>query len=41
MMGGLDWDALPIVLELLGVIDPEPTIRDLIIIRDFKAEQQG
>lgn len=33
-MGGLDWSALPVVLEVLGIDDPEPVIRQLIILRD-------
>jgi len=34
LMGGLDWAALPIVLEMLGVEDPEPVIHQLILLRD-------
>lgn len=34
MGGRLDWLALPIVAELLGVTDPEPLILQLIALRD-------
>jgi len=34
VMGGVDWAALPIVLDLLGVSDPELLIRQLLHIRD-------
>jgi hypothetical protein len=32
-MGGLNWTALPIVVELLGVDDVELLIEQLVIIR--------
>lgn len=34
MMGGLDWPALPMVCDLLGIADPEPLVFQLIKIRD-------
>lgn len=34
MMGGMDWTALPIVCEVLGVEDVELLIRQLTLIRD-------
>lgn len=34
MMGGLDWAALPMVCDLLGIDDPEHLIHQLIILRD-------
>jgi hypothetical protein len=34
MMGGLDWSALPIVVELLGIEDITMLIEQLITIRD-------
>lgn len=35
-MGGLDWAALPIVAEIIGVIDIEHLIVELIAIREFQ-----
>ena len=35
-MGGLDWAALPVVAEMLGVNDIEALIADLTVIRDFQ-----
>jgi hypothetical protein len=34
LMGGLDWTALPIICEILGVEDVEMLVEQLIIIRD-------
>lgn len=34
MMGGLDWAALPIVVDLLGVEDVETLIAQLTTLRD-------
>lgn len=34
-MGGLDWQALPVVTEILGIEDPEVLIEQLVILRDF------
>lgn len=33
-MGGIDWSALPVVAEMLGVRDLEPLIVQLVAIRD-------
>lgn len=38
-MGGLDWAALPLVVEMLGVNDVEPFILSLIAIRDFQTRE--
>lgn len=35
-MGGLDWAALPVVVEMLGVQDVESLILALAAIRDFQ-----
>ena len=35
-MGGLDWAALPVVAEMLGVKDIEALVTDLSVIRDFQ-----
>jgi len=37
-MGGLDWTALPTVLDMLGIDDPEPLIHELIALRDHGRE---
>lgn len=34
MMRGLDWGALPIIVELLGVDDVEQLLGHLFVIRD-------
>lgn len=34
MMKGIDWSALPIVFDLLGVEDPELMLNHLLTIRD-------
>lgn len=38
-MGGLDWAALPIVAEMLGIEDVETLIMQLTIIRDHNGQQ--
>lgn len=35
-MGGLEWSALPIVAEMLGIADPEPWIVQLVALRDWQ-----
>ena len=41
MLGGeIDWSALPIVVELLGINDADVLIRDLIVIRDVQAKKR-
>ena len=42
-MEGIDWQALPIVCEMLGVLDVDRLVRDMVTIREFhaaKAEQR-
>lgn len=39
MLGGLDWQGLHTVAELLGVQDIEALIADLIVIREWRKEQ--
>lgn len=34
MMRGLDWAALPIVAEVLGVTDVEMLIAQMVVLRD-------
>jgi hypothetical protein len=33
LMGGLDWAALPIVVEMLGIVDVEMLVTQLVAIR--------
>lgn len=39
LMGGLDWAALPVVVELLGVSDVEQLIVQLVAIREHMAHK--
>lgn len=39
-MGGcIDWAAIPIIVDLLGIADPEALIMQLIAIRDHQSAQ--
>lgn len=38
MMGGLDWQALPIVAEIHGITDIESFIVQLVTIRDWQRD---
>lgn len=40
-MGGLDWSALPVVAELLGIDDPDVWIVQLVAIRDWQRDNPG
>lgn len=40
MMGGLDWSALPVVCDLLGIADPESLVRHLVMIRDYDRQER-
>lgn len=40
-MGGIDWSALPLVAEMLGIDDVETLIVQLIAIRDFQGAENG
>ena len=37
-MGGLDWAALPVIVEMLGVEDVETFVVQLVALRDRKRE---
>ncbi len=37
-MGGLDWTALPIVAELLGIEDIDTLIAQLVALRDHNRD---
>lgn len=39
MAGGIDWAALPIICELLGVSDPEMLVAQLVMIRDAQTKE--
>lgn len=39
LMGGLRWEALPVIIDMLGITDPEPLILQLIEIRNAKQEK--
>ena len=41
IMGGLNWVALPIVCELLGIEDVELLIYQLVEIRKLKGKSNG
>jgi Mg/Co/Ni transporter MgtE len=34
-MQGIDWQALPVVAEMLGIVDVDDLIYQLVAIRDF------
>lgn len=38
-MGGLDWQALPIIAEMFGIDDIETFIVQLTTIRDWQRDQ--
>lgn len=40
MGGAIDWTALPVVAEMLGVDDIEPFVARLVAIRDWQARQR-
>jgi hypothetical protein len=39
IMGGLDWQALPIVVAMLGISDPEDLIMQLVAVREHTRAQ--
>jgi hypothetical protein len=41
LMGGLDWAALPLVVEMLGVEDVEQLINHLVGIRNHQNQGDG
>ena len=38
-MGGIDWSALPVVAEILGIDDIETFVVQLVAIRDSMKEK--
>mgnify|MGYP000331808352 CR=1 FL=1 len=41
IMGGLDWQALPIVVDLLGISDPEDLIMQLVAVRAHQQKESA
>ena len=39
-MGGLDWAALPVIAEMLGIDDIETLVLQLVAIRDAQRERE-
>ncbi len=40
MLGGqIDWSALPVICDILDIVDPETLARDLVTMRDHFARQ--
>lgn len=37
-MGGLDWNGLPVVCEMLGIDDPQRLIVQLATLRDWQRD---
>ena len=41
LMGGLDWQALPIVVDMLGIGDPEVLIYQLVTLREHMRTKEA
>lgn len=39
-MGGIDWAALPVICEMLGIEDVETLIVQLVAIRDHQDDRE-
>ena len=39
-MGGLEWHALPIVVDMLGINDPEMLIMQLVALREHMRNKE-
>lgn len=39
-MGGIDWAALPIVVEMLGIEDVDRLVRQLVTIREHRKQEE-
>ena len=39
-MGGIDWAALPVIAEMLGIDDIETFVLQLVAIRDAQRERE-
>ena len=40
IMGGIDWVALPVIAEMLGIDDIETLVLQLVAIRDAQRERE-
>ena len=40
IMGGIDWAALPVIAEMLGIDDIETLVLQLVAIRDAQRERE-
>jgi hypothetical protein len=40
IMGGIDWAALPVIAEMLGIGDIETLVLQLVAIRDAQRERE-
>ena len=40
IMGGIDWSALPVIAEMLGIGDIETLVLQLVAIRDAQRERE-
>lgn len=40
IMGGIDWQALPIVVDMLGISDPENLIYQLVTLREHQRTKE-
>ena len=40
IMGGIDWAALPVIAEMLGIGDIETLVLQLVAIRDAQRERK-
>lgn len=38
MMGGIEWEAMPVIVDVLGITDVDLLIKHLTTIRDFQRE---
>lgn len=39
-MGGLEWQALPVVVDMLGINDPEMLIMQLVALREHMRNKE-
>jgi hypothetical protein len=40
LLGGIDWNGLPLVCEMFGIEDVEQLVRDLVTVRDFQKAKE-
>ena len=40
IMGGIDWAALPVIAEMLGIDDIDTLVLQLVAIRDAQRERE-